>query len=222
LALLIALVAALVLAVLVVLAVFAWVLLAPLVRMGRAGKEPAEVEVEATVLFGRPRAGGRTRAQMAPASVLPPPPPSAPAAPPQPAVAAPPSPDVLVVTADTSLSDCQLAILAASGCVSRCATNASDAVSQLRLRRPDLLWVDAAGAGACEAVPLVTAVRAWAATESLPVVLFMPNPDADVSRSAIELHVTDVVVDAQSVPRLVERALPYWLAGVGVFSSTAG
>jgi CheY-like chemotaxis protein len=246
LALLIALIAVLVLAVVAILGVFAWVLLAPLVRQrGSSGEPEADAdEAEATVLFGRPMTRSRRRPREpvaavmnrswvgeraarprdAPATIpmtpaLSPPPQAVESAPETAEPDAPPA-DVLVVTSDAALSDCQLAILAASGCASRCVATASDAVGQLRIRIPDLMLVDAAAAA--EAVPLVAAVRAWRATEFLPVVLFTPNPDADVSRSAAELGVTDVVVDAPSVPGLVERALPYWLVGVGVFSSTFG
>lgn len=248
-ALFVALIAVLILAVVVVLAVFAWVLLAPLIRQGRGDDELErdEARLEATVLFGRPITRVEHQKHEFPEPLLPetvvvrapePPPPPVPleieivaapvasipvppvpaAATPEPPKEPPPVADVLVVTADSALSDCQLAILASRGCASRRATTASDAVSQLRVRIPDLMLLDAGGAP--DAVPLVAALRAWQATELLPVVLFTPGPDADVARSAAELGVTDIVIDAPRVPGLVERALPYWLAGVGVFNST--
>lgn len=249
-ALFVALIAVLILGVVVVLGACAWVLLAPLVRQRRGRDGELERNEDAfgdTVLFGRPVTRVEHQKHEFPEPLVPqtvvvrapePPPPAPPleleivatpvapipvppvavAATPEPPKEPPPVADVLVVTADSSLSDCQLAILAARGCASRRATTASDAVGQLRLRIPDLMLLDAGGAS--EAVPLVAALRAWPATELLPVVLFTPHPDAGVTRSAAELGVTDVVVDAPSVPGLVERALPYWLAGVGVFSSS--
>jgi CheY-like chemotaxis protein len=232
-----ALLVVLVAAVLVVLGVFAWVLLAPLVRFRPEGDESEgrDQVIPSTVLFGRPVAHPGVRRAMVPQSVVPQ---SVPVAVPDepvievrapavpragrsaPAVPQPPIADVLLVTADSSLSDSQLAVLAASGCASRCAVSATDAVGQLRLRIPDLVLVDVAGAE--DGVHLLAALRAWQETESLPIVLFTRIPDEEMRRRAAELNATDVVVGPQSVPGLVERALPYWLAGVSVFSATSG
>jgi CheY-like chemotaxis protein len=261
----VALLLALVGAVLVVLGVFAWVLLAPLIRSRTDDEdsEGADAAVWATALFSRPvrRAPGTVRPRpaaippaAAPAAPVPPRASVPPAATPPPAAAAPdpgatrteaepvpaleveaaaaprrrafvvpatpqpPVADVLVVTADAGLSTSQCAILAASGCASRCAASASDAVGELRIRIPDLLLVDAAGPS--EAVTLLAALRHWQATETLPVVVYTAAVDEVVRRQAAELGATDVVAGAQSVPGLVERALPYWLAGVGVFNGT--
>jgi CheY-like chemotaxis protein len=236
-----ALLVVLVAAVLVVLGVFAWVLLAPLVRFRPEGDEAEgrDQVIPSTVLFGRPVAHPGVRRAVAPQSVVPhplrvPAPVAAPDEPvvevrapavpragrPAPAMPQPPVADVLLVTGDSSLSDSQLAVLAASGCASRCAASATDAVGQLRLRIPDLVLVDVAGAE--DGVHLLAALRAWQETESLPIVLFTRIADEEMRRRAAELNATDVVVGPQSVPGLVERALPYWLAGVSVFSATSG
>ena len=127
--------------------------------------------------------------------------------------------DVLVITADESLSRSQLGVLASGGCSSRRATCASEALSAMRSRIPDLLLVEAAGAA--EAKRIVTAVRSGPGAERVPVVLLTAVDDGRaMRRRAVELDVTDVVVDPLSMPRQVERALPYGLAGVSVFTPT--